>query len=163
MQDVHWFLSNSLLGGTCRCISLCIRPWMKFMVYPSKYGIRIHLWCHKGTSGIWVTRLWCCYDRVGIWSLKGQICRSTYTDRPLPNIVQRLHAVPRACKQVYKLARACSLLSLLRACESCSVNGMSYICLTPRNFAIESLVNVRDIYWLAIVSAICYLINVSFR
>ena len=43
--------------GTWRCISLCIRPWMKFMVYPSKYGIRIHLWCHKGTSGIWVTRL----------------------------------------------------------------------------------------------------------
>ena len=61
----------------------CIRPWIKFMVYPCKYGIRIHLWCHKGTSGIWVSRLWCCYDRVGIWSLKGQICRSTYTDRPL--------------------------------------------------------------------------------
>ena len=24
-----------------------------------------------------------CYDRAGIWSLKGQICRSTYTDSPL--------------------------------------------------------------------------------
>ena len=33
--------------GTCRCISLCIRPWMKFMVYPSKYGICICLWCHN--------------------------------------------------------------------------------------------------------------------
>ena len=28
------------------------------------------------------TIIWCCYDRVGIWSLKGQICRSTYTVRP---------------------------------------------------------------------------------
>ena len=26
-----------------------------------------------------------CYDRAGIWSLKGQICRSTYTDSPLPD------------------------------------------------------------------------------
>ena len=88
--------------GTCRWISLCIRPWMKFMVYPSKYGICIHLWCHKGTSGIWVSRLWCCYDRVGIWSLKGQICRSTYTDSPLviytKNIFKIWRKSPLACK-----------------------------------------------------------------
>ena len=47
------------------------------------FGICIRLWCHNGTLGIWFPRLWCCYDRVGIWCLKGQICRSTYTDRPL--------------------------------------------------------------------------------
>ena len=38
-----------------------------------------------------------CYDRVGIWSLKGQICRLTYTDSPLTikmNYQQALGQVP---------------------------------------------------------------------
>ena len=29
----------------------------------------LHIWCHTVTSGIWVLKLWWCYDQAGTWCL----------------------------------------------------------------------------------------------
>ena len=43
----------------------------------------LHIWCHTVTSGIWVLKLWWCYDQAGTWCPRGQFCRSTFTVSPL--------------------------------------------------------------------------------
>ena len=67
--------------------------WLLNQVYiQTASGFLIHLWCHKGTSGIWLPKLWWCYDRGGI-------CRSSYTVSPLLNYACSLTIIKHVCSR----------------------------------------------------------------